>query len=133
MRQILGLDLGTNSIGWALINENNSLESMGAIIFPNINNKPTICKERNQLRSFRKLQQRQLIKQSSYGSISIKHKLNEFFSTILNVDIKRLLCLCLTLLMFLFAVILKTQWQFWLNLGIGGVFILLNVDTKKGK
>lgn len=136
MKQILGLDLGTNSIGWALINENNSLEGMGAVIFPKRNNDPTINHERNQLRLSRKLQQRQLIRQLSYGSLLRKQtKLNELILTILklNIDIKRLLCFCLTLLMFTFAVILKSQWQFWLNLGIGGVFILLNVETKKGK
>lgn len=136
MKQILGLDLGTNSIGWALINENNSLEGMGAIIFPKRNNSHTIIHERNQLRLSRKLQQRQLIRQLSYESLLGKQtKLNKLISTILkvNIDVKRLLCFCLTLLMFMFAVILKSQWQFWLNLGIGGVFILLNVETKKGK
>lgn len=136
MKQILGLDLGTSSIGWALINENNSLEGMGAIIFPKRNNSQTISHERNQLRLSRKLQQRQLIRQLSYGSLFRKQtKFNELIWTILklNIDVKRLLCFCLTFLMFVFAIILKSQWQFWLNLGIGGVFILLNIETKKGK
>lgn len=35
MRKILGLDLGTNSIGWALVNEDtNKIIDLGAIIFP---------------------------------------------------------------------------------------------------
>lgn len=33
MKKILGLDLGTNSIGWALI-ENNNILGMGSRIFP---------------------------------------------------------------------------------------------------
>jgi hypothetical protein len=36
MSKVLGLDLGTNSIGWAIINtDTNQLESCGTRIFPN--------------------------------------------------------------------------------------------------
>jgi hypothetical protein len=36
MSRVLGLDLGTNSIGWAIINtDTNKLESCGTRIFPN--------------------------------------------------------------------------------------------------
>ena len=38
--------------------------------------------------------------------------------------------MCLTGLLFLMAILLKAQWQFWLNLGIGGLFITLN-ETKE--
>ena len=35
MKKILGLDLGTNSIGWALVDlENNKIEGMGSRIIP---------------------------------------------------------------------------------------------------
>lgn len=36
MTKVLGLDLGTNSIGWAIINtDTNQLESCGTRVFPN--------------------------------------------------------------------------------------------------
>ncbi len=38
MATVLGLDLGTNSLGWALINKNESLIDGGVIIFPRGNN-----------------------------------------------------------------------------------------------
>lgn len=34
MKRILGLDLGTNSIGWALIDSDFTIESIGTQIFP---------------------------------------------------------------------------------------------------
>ena len=35
MKKILGLDLGTNSIGWALVDlENNKIEGGDVILFP---------------------------------------------------------------------------------------------------
>lgn len=41
MSKILGLDLGTNSIGWAIINtDTNQLESCGTRIFPNKSARP---------------------------------------------------------------------------------------------
>lgn len=37
MNKILGLDLGTNSIGWAIVNSDYSIFNAGTRIFPNKN------------------------------------------------------------------------------------------------
>lgn len=62
MKKILGLDLGTNSIGWALIEEGQTLLDGGVVIFPKGNNEdPKSGKEssfaqmRTQYRSARRL------------------------------------------------------------------------------
>ena len=38
MKKILGIDLGTNSLGWALIEEETKLVDGGVVIFPRGNN-----------------------------------------------------------------------------------------------
>ncbi len=45
MKQILGIDLGTNSLGWALVVENQSIIDGGVIIFPKGNNEDKSGKE----------------------------------------------------------------------------------------
>ncbi len=50
MKKILGLDLGTNSIGWAIV-ENNEITDFGSRIF---SHKNIIKKEKN-VRKFKKL------------------------------------------------------------------------------
>lgn len=102
MSKILGLDLGTNSIGWAIIDQNKSIENYGIKAFPTFNDKPVV-----------------------ENKMDLRDKLFWFKNR------KKLLSfMCLTGLLFLMAILLKAQWQFWLNLGIGGLFITLN-ETKE--
>lgn len=135
MSKILGLDLGTNSIGWALINTDFSIDSVGTRIFPSQNSSLNI--ERAKKRSYRRLQNRKTIRNNNMVSelLEIQQELIKNLSKKrgLNIDIKYILCVLLTASMFTCAYILKSNWQFWLNLGIGGLFILLNMKYRKDK
>ena len=76
MKKILGLDLGTNSIGWALINQNfekkeGSIIGMGSRIIPmsqdilgdfGKGNSVSQTAERTSFRSIRRLRERQLLR-----------------------------------------------------------------------
>ncbi len=76
MKKVLGLDLGTNSIGWALINEGSndeksSIEGLGSRIIPmsqdvmgNFDKGNSISQtaERTRLRGVRRLRERQLLR-----------------------------------------------------------------------
>lgn len=72
MKKILGLDLGTNSIGWALVNDDEkTIEGMGSRIIPisqdilgkfDSGNSVSQTAERTTFRSVRRLRERQLLR-----------------------------------------------------------------------
>lgn len=72
MAKILGLDLGTNSIGWAVVdNEKQCIEAAGSRIIPmdagtigdyEKGNSVSQTKERTQYRGMRRLRERQLLR-----------------------------------------------------------------------
>jgi len=139
MKKILGLDLGTNSVGWAIINSDYSIDSMGTRVFSNDNS--SLSLERTSQKSYRRLQNRIDIRQNVMVDELINNQkaLIERMSRrrAFKLDIKIILCISLTIIMFACAYFMKNHWQFWLNLGIGGLFILLNIDysnkSKNGK
>lgn len=95
MGKTLGLDLGENSIGWALL-ENDKITDYGVQIF---DKKPTELK-----RSLNKIEK-------------IRLKLRQNY---------QLICLTvLTLSLFGMAIATPSFWQFWINLGIGGIIAIL--------
>jgi hypothetical protein len=102
MAKILGLDLGTNSIGWALI-DSNEIVGLGARIFP----APTPIKSivpSKQMRTPHRLsvkplaayQQKSKVKTSPVFKILIACALLNALLTVINLD----------------------NWQFWLNLSL---------------
>ncbi|WP_127846772.1 hypothetical protein [Psychroflexus aestuariivivens] len=101
MGRTLGLDLGTNSIGWAII-ENNKIIQKGVRVLPN--------------NEFRKEESR--IKRTNLIS---EIKTNS-----------RLIALIfLTLSLFGMGILMPKFWQFWLNLGIAGIFTTLTIERKR--
>ena len=129
MRKILGLDIGTNAIGRAIINSDYSIDSVGTRVFPN--EKPSQNIERGKKRSYRRLQNQKAIRDKLLNNelMNNRQALIEKLSKqgSLKLDVKYVLCVLLTITMFTCAYFMKSNWQFWLNLGIGGVFILLNM------
>lgn len=101
MGKTLGLDLETNSIGWALL-ENNKVTDYGVQIF---DKKPTEFKKTS-------------------------NKIEYLKSTI--CPNYQLICLTmLTLFLFGMAMFTPSIWQFWINLGIGGIIAILTTQRKK--
>jgi len=101
MGKTLGLDLGTNSIGWALL-ENNKVTDYGVQIFDT--------------------------KSTEFKKTS--NKIEHLKSTI--SQNYQLICLTiLTLFLFGMAMFKSSIWQFWINLGIGGIIAILTTQRKK--
>lgn len=84
MRQILGLDLGTNSIGWAITttedNKNFQLENKGVLVFPEgvkieKGQESSKAAERTQYRSARRLKFRRKLRKIETLKVLIKHNL----------------------------------------------------------
>ncbi|MFV0592838.1 MAG: hypothetical protein ACK5M7_15760 [Draconibacterium sp.] len=101
MKKILGLDLGTNSIGYALIqtdNENYKLNDFGTCRFPE-----SLTRQKNlaHLRTLEKLQQ-----------ISIRDKV------LIPMVISFLILTCVN----------YNNWQFWIGLGIASLLTMLSKD-----
>ncbi len=105
MSKYLGLDLGTNSIGWALVN-GDKIEKLGLIVLP----KP--IKPLNK-------------KSSKFDGIKFY-----FFelSKYIKKNLKLVMLYCITGIMFTLTLVLPSTWQFWLNLGIGGLVAILTVS-----
>jgi predicted transporter len=100
MIKILGLDLGKNSIGWALI-EGNEVKGSGLQIFDSKSLK--LNPKENKFESFKpKIRQ-------NYQSISL---------------------VILTLFLFGMGIYTPHFWQFWVNLGIGGIIAILTTQRK---
>lgn len=101
MGKTLGLDLGTNSIGWALL-ENNKVTSYGIQIFDT---------------------KRTELKKTSNKIENLKSTIRQNYQLI-SLTI-------LTLFLFGMAVFTPNIWQFWINLGIGGIIAILTTQRKK--
>lgn len=102
MSKILGLDLGTNSIGWANIDPNsNKLIDFGVKIFPSsLNNEKQILRQRR--RKENRFLQRTL---SAKGLDFLLRRVNPIIAT-----------LCLgSFITATFTIIDFSNWQFWFN------------------
>lgn len=120
MGKTLGLDLGTNSIGWALVNnDTNELIECGVKIFPHSSDN-----KRFLARQSRRLNERHVQKTASFYSRKLSKQTNPIIFTLK-------LCIVLTILL---AAINTNNWQFWVNLSLT-VFVatlsLLYQDKKK--
>lgn len=101
MGKTLGLDLGTNSIGWALL-ENDKVTDYGVQIF---DTKPSELKK-----TTNKIENLKSVIRQNY----------------------QLICLTiLTLFLFGMAMLTPNIWQFWINLGIGGIIAIITTQRKK--
>jgi len=109
MQKILGLDLGLNSIGLAIIDSYHEWKTTT----PNGN-----------LATFDDYIDKVHI-------INIKKKRLSFIDLLNILSRKRNLCGILTMILFVLAFVIQNQWQFWLNIGIGGIFIVLNMKDEK--
>ncbi|MCF6176313.1 MAG: hypothetical protein L3J71_11160 [Victivallaceae bacterium] len=82
-KQVLGLDLGTNSIGWAVLQQNGNnfeLHEKGVHIFPKgvgeeKNNEYSLASERTGYRSARRLKFRRKLRKIETLKVLIEHKL----------------------------------------------------------
>lgn len=120
MSKILGLDLGTNSIGWAIIDTDlNRIEDFGATIFPNSLNAERRI-ERQQRKFENKYLQRAL-------SLYQKRKISKRANPIIVILI---LCSVLTGLL---TFINFPNWQFWLNISITTLITTLTLLHPKNK
>lgn len=118
MAIVLGLDLGTNSIGWALnYTDNNNLLNAGVRIFPDsYTNKRVIAR---QVRRFKN-----------------RHTCNPLINEILSFDKKNLALKALTvftILTTLLSFINTTNWQFWLNISMTFFVALLTISHQDEK
>ena len=101
MSRTLGIDLGTNSIGWAII-ENNKIIQKGVNIFPN--------------NEFKRKKSR------------IKHP---DLVSVIKTNSRLITLISLTISLFGMGVLMPEFWQFWLNLGIAGIFTTLTIERKR--
>ncbi len=105
MAKILGLDIGTNSIGWTIVDDSsNQIIDCGAKIFPIPFNS-----ERQLVRKHRKIGNRFMQKALVYYSES---KLSRRINPVI------LILVCLSVFTALLTVINSSNWQFWLNLSL---------------
>lgn len=102
MAKILGLDLGSNSIGWALI-DRNEIVGLGARIYPaptpiksNVLSKQMKTLHRLSVRAMAAHQQKSKVKTSPVFKILIACALLNALLTVVNLD----------------------NWQFWLNISL---------------
>lgn len=101
MGKSLGLDLGNNSIGWAII-ENNKVTQKGVRVLPN----NQLKKEKSQI------------------------KRTDLISEI-KTNSRLITLIFLTLSLFGMGILMPEFWQFWLNLGIAGIFTALTIERKR--
>ena len=121
MSKNLGLDLGTNSIGWAIINNSPSkIIECEVSIFPNsLNNKRNLA--RQQRRTVNK------IIQKAFLTKQIRVLLGRTHPIILTLCFSSFLTALLTILNF-------SNWQFWFNSFLTILLVtltLLHSDNKK--
>lgn len=121
MSKILGLDLGTNSIGWAIIdNSSNKIIDCGVRIFPmSLNNERQLA--RQQRRTENKFVQRNLL------TNQIRVLIRRTNPIILTLCCSSFLTAVMTILNF-------SNWQFWLNSFLTillATLTLLHSDKKK--
>lgn len=115
MSKILGLNLGTNSIGWAIIdNEYNKTLESGVSSFPN---------NSLNIRAKRRLSRRYLQKLPS-------KKENKY------LDKSNLTILCIVTISIatgVLALVNEVNWQYWINLSLTFLVALLTLIYHKGK
>ncbi|MEO8237868.1 MAG: hypothetical protein ABI793_14880 [Flavobacterium sp.] len=110
MGRILGLDLGDNSIGWAIVDtDQNKIVNCGVKIF----HTSQISK-----RKFRK----QTIELSKTRFKAIDFLLQNFKTTPYLFGLT-----FLTILTFTLTIINRQNWQFWLNIGLTALFTTLTI------
>lgn len=114
MKKALGLDIGTNSIGWALI-DNDKIVEQGVRLFSN--ERPTARQERRTKQRFTK-------KAIAFYRQKNNSKANPVF-------IALIACVLLTGVLTAINVV---NWQFWLNLSLTtlvATLTLLHQEKKK--
>lgn len=135
MKRILGLDLGTNSIGWAMLDsDSNKIIDYGVKVFSN--QRRDSRRNRHLLNGrirrldylYYRFNQNVVWDYFAYGC----DKLYQWLTLQLDCN-KRKVTLSLTVFMFIFGFTFSKQWQFWINIGFGGLFIFLNMDKDKIK
>ena len=99
MSRILGLDLGENSIGWAIIKDN-EIES-------------TVMNT---------------LSDSKHNNFNKSTSLLERIIIGLKLNYKTVFLYLITLLMFSFSIIFPSNWQFWINIGIGSLIATLTFN-----
>ena len=104
MSKYLGLDLGTNSIGWTYVDLTRI--------------------EKRQLR--RKYQREQIFK----NRISKKDAIFSKIKNLITENFRNILLMIITVTLFLFSLIFTEFWQLFLNLGIGGLISILTLENK---
>ncbi|WP_417289897.1 hypothetical protein [Corallibacter sp.] len=119
MSKYLGLDLGKNSIGWALV-DNHKIIDKGVQIFTN--------SQRTEKRGLRRKNQRELI---LLNRISEKNTTLFKIKNLLIKNIRIILLSIITLTLFLFSLIFAEFWQLFLNLGVGGLISILTLEKNK--
>jgi len=110
MSKILGLDLGTNSIGWAIVDTNqNKIIDYGARIFTS---------QKTSKKKFRK----QAIELNDIRFKVIDFLIQNFKATPFLFGLS-----FLTILTFTLTIINRQNWQFWLNIGLTALFTTLTI------
>jgi hypothetical protein len=113
------LYLGTNSIGWLIINDN-IIENIGVAISPNLND--------SNKRKLRRIEQRKSnYRNQDSQNVSTINKLE----TVSRKKTTVIVLSILTLLMFPFAFTFFENWQFWINLGIGSLIAIITFRNKQ--
>ncbi|NOZ46497.1 MAG: hypothetical protein GXO79_06910 [Chlorobi bacterium] len=107
MSRYLGLDLGTNSIGWEYIDLT-----------------------RTEKRLLRRKYQREIILQSK---ITKKEATLFKIKNYLKTNIRILILSSITMTLFLLTMFFVQYWQVFLTLGIGGLISVLTFENKKNK
>ena len=105
MSKHFGLDLGTNSVGWVLF-KNEKIEEKGLEIFPKLTN--TLDKKPSKYNNSK----------SNFSKFSRAIKRNS----------KPIILYSITLTMFSLSLAFPNNWQFWLNLSIGGFITALTMS-----
>ena len=98
MKRTLGIDLGTNSIGWALV-EDNQIKELGTQIFASTNQNTTLKEVKTSLiDKFKKLSSNKKIATGLIATMTIL--------TLVNFE----------------------NWQFWLGLSISSLLTFLSIN-----
>jgi CRISPR/Cas system Type II protein with McrA/HNH and RuvC-like nuclease domain len=111
MNKILGLDLGTNSIGWAIVDsDTTNLIGCGARVFPS-----TISRQQKRIK-------RRVLSRNNYRNQIIEryfHK-NKYSPILTSLT-------ALTTVTFILSFINNSNWQFWLNICLTALLTTLTL------
>jgi len=120
MSKILGLDLGTNSIGWAIVDDSaDKIVDCGVRIFPTSTNHERLL-ARQKRRTENRFVQRKL---SFYEKSQLSKLTNPIILTLV-------FCLFLTVLM---IILNYSNWQFWLNISLTILITMLSLLHSNNK